>query len=70
MQGRTPDALFPPEDIPNIMRQHESGHRYGRHRSEFYLPRKDEANGAGQHNGSQPPQEREDRLPARTLSVR
>ena len=41
MRGRTPDALFPPEDIPNIMRQHESGHRYGRHRSEFYLPRKD-----------------------------
>ena len=41
MQGRTPDALFPPEDIPNIRRQHESGHRYGRHRSEFYLPRKD-----------------------------
>lgn len=41
MQGRTPDAIFPPEDVPNIMRQHESGHRYGRHRSEFYFPRKD-----------------------------
>src|ERR1051326_2931748 len=26
--------------------------------------------GAGQHNGTQPPQEREDRLPARRLSVR
>ena len=23
------------------MRQHELGHRYGRHRSEFHLPRKD-----------------------------
>jgi PAS domain S-box-containing protein len=39
--GRTPDAIFPPEDIPHIMRQHESGHRYGRNRDEFYLPRKD-----------------------------
>src|SRR6478752_5429473 len=28
------------------------------------------ANGAGQHNGRQPPQEREDLLPARRLSVR
>jgi PAS domain S-box-containing protein len=37
--GRTPDAIFPPEDIPYIMRQHESGHRYGRSRNEFYLPR-------------------------------
>jgi sigma-B regulation protein RsbU (phosphoserine phosphatase) len=41
IQGRTPDAIFPSEDVPNIKRQHESGHRYGRHRSEFYLPRKD-----------------------------
>src|SRR5271157_4038113 len=41
LQGRTPDAIFPPEDIPYIMRQHESGHRYGRQRNEFYLPRKD-----------------------------
>jgi PAS domain S-box-containing protein len=39
--GRTPDAIFPREDLPNIKRQHQSGHRYGRHRSEFYLPRKD-----------------------------
>lgn len=39
--GRTPDAIFPREDLPNIKRQHESGHRYGRHRSEFYLPQKD-----------------------------
>jgi len=41
LKGRTPDAIFPQEDLPYIMRQHESGHRYGRHRSEFYFPRKD-----------------------------
>src|SRR5450432_4014873 len=41
IQGHTPDAIFPREDLPYIKRQHESGHRYGRHRSEFYLPRKD-----------------------------
>jgi len=39
--GRTPDAIFPPEDIPYIVEQHQSGQRYGRSRSEFYLPRKD-----------------------------
>src|SRR5271165_6202107 len=39
--GRTPDAIFPPEDVPYILRQHESDQRYGRHRHEFYLPRKD-----------------------------
>jgi PAS domain S-box-containing protein len=41
LRGRTPDAIFPPEDIPNIIRQHKLGHRYGRHRREFHLPRKD-----------------------------
>lgn len=41
IQGRTPDAIFPSEDLPSIRRQHESGHRYGRNRSAFYLPRKD-----------------------------
>src|SRR6202051_641700 len=41
IQGRTPDAIFPSEDLPYIKRQHESGRRYGRHRNEFYLPRKD-----------------------------
>jgi hypothetical protein len=41
IRGCTPDAIFPSEDLPYIKRQHESGHRYGRHRSEFYLPRKD-----------------------------
>src|SRR5690242_14210776 len=39
--GRTPDAIFPAEDLPFIMRQHEWDLRYGRHRYEFYLPRKD-----------------------------
>src|SRR6202166_2084236 len=41
IQGCTPDAIFPSEDLPYIKRQHESGRRYGRHRNEFYLPRKD-----------------------------
>ena len=41
IQGRTPDAIFPPEDIPYIMQQHESGHRYRHSRNEFYFPRKD-----------------------------
>jgi PAS domain S-box-containing protein len=39
--GRTPDAIFPPEDMPYILRQHESALRYGRSRNEFSLPRKD-----------------------------
>src|SRR5215469_2965213 len=41
IQGRTPDSIFPPEDIPYINRQHESGHRERHTRHEFYLPRKD-----------------------------
>lgn len=40
IEGRTPDAIFPATDIPHIMREHESGHLYGRSRSEFYFPRK------------------------------
>jgi PAS domain S-box-containing protein len=40
IRGRTPDAIFPAKDIPYLLRQHESGHLYGRSRSEFYLPRK------------------------------
>lgn len=40
VQGHTPDAIFPAKDIPYILRQHESGQRYGRSRNEFYLPRK------------------------------
>jgi PAS domain S-box-containing protein len=39
--GQTPNAIFPPEDMPYILRQHESALRYGRSRNEFYLPRKD-----------------------------
>ena len=38
IEGRTADAIFPATDIPYVMRQRESGHRYGRHRYEFYLP--------------------------------
>jgi len=41
IQGRTPDAIFPPEDLPFIQRLHESDHQYGHSRNEFYLPRKD-----------------------------
>ena len=41
LQGHTPDAIFPPEDMPYIMQQHETGQRYGRHRHECYIPRKD-----------------------------
>ena len=41
IQGRTPDAIFPAEDVPSIVQQHESGHRYRHNRNEFYLPRKD-----------------------------
>ena len=40
IEGRTPEAFFPTNDIPYIIRQYESGHRYGRHRNEFYFPRK------------------------------
>jgi PAS domain S-box-containing protein len=41
LRGSALDAIFPPEDIPHIIRDHKLGHRYGRHRSEFHLPRKD-----------------------------
>jgi hypothetical protein len=41
IQGCTPDAIFPSKDVPYIKRQHESGHRYGRNRTEFYFPHKD-----------------------------
>lgn len=40
LQGVTPEAVFPAKDIPDLLRQHDSGLRYGRHRSEFYLPTK------------------------------
>ena len=41
IEGHTPDAIFPQEDVPYIMQQHELEQRYGRHRNEFYFPRKD-----------------------------
>jgi len=41
LQGRSPDAIYPRKDLPYIVRQHESTHRYGRNRHEFYLLRKD-----------------------------
>ena len=41
LRGCAPDAIFPPEDIPHIVREHKLGHRYGRHRREFYVQRKD-----------------------------
>ena len=41
IEGRTPDTIFPPEDIPYIVQQHESGHRHRHNRNEFYFPRKD-----------------------------
>lgn len=41
IQGRTPETIFPAEDVPYIVRQHEAGHRYKHNRNEFYLPRKD-----------------------------
>ncbi|MGA7854232.1 MAG: SpoIIE family protein phosphatase [Candidatus Acidiferrales bacterium] len=41
IEGRTPDTIFPPEDVPYIVQQHESGHRYRHNRNEFYFPRKD-----------------------------
>jgi PAS domain S-box-containing protein len=41
IEGRTPDTIFPAEDVPYIVQQHESGHRYRHNRNEFYFPRKD-----------------------------
>ena len=41
IKGRTPDAIFPPDDMHFILQQHQSAQRHGRTRYEFYLPRKD-----------------------------
>lgn len=41
MLGRTPASVFPPEDIPYILRQREASLRTGHNRHEFYFPRKD-----------------------------
>jgi phosphoserine phosphatase RsbU/P len=39
--NRTLTEIFPAEDVPYILQQHESGHRYRHNRNEFYLPRRD-----------------------------
>lgn len=39
--GRTPAAIFPPEDLPYLDRQHAMAQRNRHHRHEFYLPHKD-----------------------------
>jgi PAS domain S-box-containing protein len=39
--GRTPNSVFPAEDLPYLYQQHAKGQRYGRNRHEFYFPRKD-----------------------------
>jgi sigma-B regulation protein RsbU (phosphoserine phosphatase) len=41
MYGRTPDAIFPQQDLPYVMQQHAAAQREGHHRHEFYIPRKD-----------------------------
>jgi PAS domain S-box-containing protein len=41
MYGRTPDGIFPRQDLPYLMQQHAAAQREGHHRHEFYLPRKD-----------------------------
>ncbi len=41
VRGHRSDEIFPREDLAYIKRQHESGHRYGCHRNEFYIPRRD-----------------------------
>jgi PAS domain S-box-containing protein len=41
MYGRTPDDLFPQQDLAYIMQQHAAARREGHHRHEFYVPRKD-----------------------------
>jgi PAS domain S-box-containing protein len=40
MYGRTPDDIFPQQDLPHIMEQHATALHYGHDRHEFYLPRK------------------------------
>ena len=40
IQGRTPDAFFPVQDVPKLIGWHQSGQRYARLRHEFNLPTK------------------------------
>jgi sigma-B regulation protein RsbU (phosphoserine phosphatase) len=37
--GRTPDRIFPQQDLPYVMQQHAAAQRDGHHRHEFYIPR-------------------------------
>ena len=41
VQNHTPDTIFPPEDVPNLMLQRAMTERFGHHRNEFYLPSHD-----------------------------
>jgi sigma-B regulation protein RsbU (phosphoserine phosphatase) len=41
--GRTPDSIFPQQDLPYVMQQHATAQRDGHNRHEFYVPRKDGA---------------------------
>jgi len=40
LRGRTPEAIFPPEDIPYLMQQYAIAQRNRHHRHEYHLPRK------------------------------
>jgi len=40
MQGRTPESLFPPKELPYLMQQRAIGQQAGHHRHEYYIPRK------------------------------
>jgi sigma-B regulation protein RsbU (phosphoserine phosphatase) len=41
LYGRTPDGIFPQQDLPYVMQQHAAAQRDGHHRHEFYIPRLD-----------------------------
>jgi sigma-B regulation protein RsbU (phosphoserine phosphatase) len=41
MYGRTPDTIFPQQDLPYVMQQYAAAQREGHHRHEFYFPHKD-----------------------------
>jgi PAS domain S-box-containing protein len=40
LRGRTPEAVFPPEDMPYLMEQRAIAERSGHHRHEYRVPRK------------------------------
>jgi PAS domain S-box-containing protein len=41
MYGRTPESIFPQQDLPYVMQQHAAAQRDGHNRHEFYVPRPD-----------------------------